>query len=254
MASARPEPARETLLRVTPRRDSGQAGPTGDAPVISRMSHDLRTPVSTIMGVFQLLQTGLPPEKAGTMAETGHRATLQLVLLMENFISLVRSASGGLRLSLQAQAVEAVSQRWMRILADARHRTGRTDVEARVDIVDHADGTLVADPVYLDQIVQNLVQNALEQKESKTVTISISSGNSGKILVDVSDNGGGVAAKDASRLFNRGQWTEATDGRVRVGLPLSHLLARLMGMDLVLHRSDKNGSTFRLSIPSAAPV
>ena len=114
----------------------------------------------------------------------------------------------------------------------------------------YADAPLVrADPVQLEQIILNLLRNALDAVQDTpdpTIGLSIALDKQGWTL-DVRDNGPGIAAEVSTRLFT--PFTTSKAGGLGLGLSLSQTLAQGMGGDLSGRNADAGGAMFRLSLP-----
>ncbi|MFB9990960.1 sensor histidine kinase [Deinococcus oregonensis] len=117
-------------------------------------------------------------------------------------------------------------------------------------VTDYADTSLVqADPVQLEQIILNLLRNALDAVQdapNPTIKLGIASEGSSWFL-SVCDNGPGIAAEVAQRLFT--PFTTSKEGGLGLGLSLSQTLAQGMGGDLQGANAGAGGAVFTLSLP-----
>jgi signal transduction histidine kinase len=124
----------------------------------------------------------------------------------------------------------------------------------RVSLVHDGEAMVVGDGNLLEIVVQNLIQNALKYSAAaSSVTVRLST-DRGLAIVEVADNGVGVAPDDREFIFMKyhrvaGQQVAGSG----LGLYIAREIARQHGGDLVLAASDASGSTFRFSLPVAGP-
>ncbi|MBT9558406.1 MAG: PAS domain S-box protein [Myxococcales bacterium] len=241
---------------------------------IANMSHEIRTPLTAILGYADVLLEALDAEHfdrqlAGKALTTirsagGHLHTLIGDILDLSKIEVNRMDVEKVRMSPRT-VFDEVAQ-----MARARARGPTVEVVVRCD--DSVPGSIETDPTRLRQILINLVGNAMKFTEKGAVTVSASVKNQGAddastdgsvLEVDVTDTGIGISPEQAADIFSAfGQSDSSTTRRYGgsgLGLTICRRLARLMGGDVMLLRSEPGkGSCFRLSLPvtlvDASPV
>jgi signal transduction histidine kinase len=230
------------------------------------MSHELRTPLNAILGYQSLLldEVGGPvPEGQLAFLERAHRATENLLHLVNDVLDLSKLEAGKMELVVQPVSLREVVEDAYASVAPLADRKG-----LRVTIP--PPGALPAwrtDADRMRQILVNLFSNAVKFTEDGEVTVSVSAGDAdgapsgdGRgprwLEVRVTDTGPGIAPENRERIFHEFEQVVGPAGRggTGLGLPISRKLARLLGGDLVVESTLGRGSTFVLRLPDHAPA
>jgi len=249
MASQRPGPSGGVLIF-----DEADAGREAET-VAALISHELRTPLTVLHAALQLLDRTLPQERAEParryLAEALAEAR-QLNVLTSQLWEATRLQSGELLLRVERLSlvplVREVSDRAQR-LAGGQH----------IAIAAPAEPVLVdADPVRLDQILTNLLLNAIIYARG-TPRIDVRVRHEGaEVGVEVQDHGSGMRGQRLARLAEAFYQPPRKDRPSRSGLGLGlyicRELARLHGGRLEMRSSEGQGSTFVLWLPAAVPA
>jgi signal transduction histidine kinase len=212
----------------------------------SDVAHELRTPVTALLGEASLLRDHLDrlPEEARRPAELLIADVARLRRLVEELMEVSRFDAG--RETVQAEGLDLASV----VRALIRQR-GWDD---RVEVQDAASVELSSDRRRLDRIVGNLVGNALEHGGSG---VRVRVGREGRqASVEVSDQGPGIAPEHVAHLFERfykGDPSRAGGGS-GLGLAIARENARLLGGDIEVQSEVGVGTTFRLSLPVPEPL
>ena len=215
------EIAQEALLERAARRHE----------LISRLGHELRTPVTVILGMAQTLAKGTAPEQE-------HGSILD---------SLVDRANGLARLVHRFEAaVEAGITEWADVVQVAREVA---EANPRVE-VDAPAGPAMAslNRTAAHRIIEELVDNALAFSSPEApVTVNVMLGASGT-EVRVTDRGPGIDPDALHRIFEPLEQAESLNTRthqgVGLGLTLARMSANAMDGDVVLESTGPQGSTF----------
>jgi signal transduction histidine kinase len=224
--------------------------------LLATVSHELRTPLNVVLGFTDLMslpQTGPLNEKQARYlghVSSGGRHILHLVNGILDFSKL---AAGG-TLDVQLSAVDAAAA-----VLDAIEKVRPLAGQRRLAVATRPglDYAVIADPVRLDQILLNLLSNALKSTDA-TGRVTLNATRTGDwIGITVSDDGVGIAATDLERIFD--EYIQVEGGRAAsdgtgLGLPVSRRLAELMNGTLTVVSELGLGSTFRLNLPAATPV
>lgn len=215
---------------------------------IATISHELRTPITAILGWLQLVTEGDLDREQMTEAleaiETGARAQAQIV---SDLLDVSRVISGKLHLEMVEVDLNAV-------VAEAA-ATLRPTAEEQSVTLSVSSGSEAApvcgDPVRLRQVVWNLVTNAIKfTREGGRVVLAVEPGEELVRLV-VSDTGVGIPPEDLPRIFDRYQ--QAAGGMAKGGLGLGLAIVRSLverhGGRVELHSELDRGTTVTVELP-----
>ncbi|MGH7420139.1 MAG: DUF4118 domain-containing protein [Candidatus Rokuibacteriota bacterium] len=185
--------------------------------LLSSVSHDLRTPLASITGAAStLLESGpdLDPATRRDLIEALHEEADRLNRLVQNLLEMTRLESGALHLHTEWHSVEEV-------VGAALGRFGKRLAERAVATRIPADLPLVRmDDVLIEQVLINLVDNALKYSPAGTSLEVGARRSEGAVLVDVADRGPGLAAGEETHIFEKFHRLES--GHVRgAGLGLA---------------------------------
>jgi PAS domain S-box-containing protein len=237
------------------------------------LSHELRTPLTPVlMAVSALLEeTTLPSEIVSTLAMIRHNVEME-ARLIDDLLDLTRIGRGGLHLELRPiDAHESVRQ----AAAIYRHEIDASGLRLVLELAAPAHH-VQADPARLQQIVWNLIQNAVKftpsggviqvrtcnekvQGDSASADASTGAGTDGnRLIIEVSDTGVGIELEALPRIFEAFEQGEASlrrrAGGLGLGLAISRSLARAHGGSLAAASPGKGqGSTFTVALPTIPP-
>ncbi len=211
------------------------------AALIATMAHDVRSPLSTVIGVLEVLEDDpVTSAKHQRLLDSAGRQTRRVVRLAVGILEAERMEQGKMR--LERHEVD---------LAALAHEVGLlTQVDdVRVDI-DPAM-TVLADRERLEQVLYNLVNNSLRHGRPPVV-ISATQAD-GRTEICVTDHGDGVPAAEISNLFDRFSSADHSPHSVGLGLWIVRLLVEAHGGTV---RYDPSGAAARfvISLPDGAPA
>ena len=247
------------------RRASEEAARTSEARMrrfIADASHELRTPLTSIRGFAELYRQngGTDPEVNRIIGRIEHHAT-RMGVLVEDLLLLARLDQqrplDRKPVDLLALATDAVMD--ARVTAPnhvLRLRVGGGDRRGnhRDDEDDEADAPIVpGDEVRLRQVLGNLLTNAVTHTPAGTeITVFVRTEREHAIL-EVADNGPGMTADDAARIFERFYRTDPSRARAKggagLGLSIVHALVVAHGGDVAVATAPGQGATFRVRLP-----
>lgn len=218
---------------------------------VADASHELRTPVTTIRGYAEMYRTGAledENELSAAMRRTEQEA-VRMGSLVEDLLRLARLDEGR---PLEPTAVDlaAVCRDAVRdSLAAQPDRIVACDVPSGGLIVPgHEDG--------LRQVVTNLLGNALAHAPEATVTVRLTGDDDGAVL-EVTDDGPGMAPPDAARAFERFYRADVSRSRHKggtgLGLAIVEATVRAHGGTVTLTSDLGQGTTVRVALPRRSP-
>lgn len=216
---------------------------------LSLVSHELRTPLTTIHGgSYLLMESGLDLEEE-TRAEILNdifSESKRLASLVENMVQLANIRAGRFKIDEEPVNVRLLIQRSIRG-TDAQ-ATGRL-----IRIGNTQDLLASGDVDSLDQVLRNLIQNAVKYVPGESPIDIDAELDNGMITISVRDYGRGVDPNDLPLLFDRfqrGRDKETTAG-MGLGLYLSRMIIEAHGGQLWLELPEGGGARFRFSVPNA---
>jgi CheY-like chemotaxis protein len=218
---------------------------------LATLGHEIRTPMTGVLGMAELLQgSELAPKQRGQV-EAIHRAGEHLLRLVNDALDLARIEAGRLVLEdapFDLQALLEESAALLRPLAEAKGLSFE---------LQRAPGTpraLRGDAGRVRQIVFNLASNAIKFTDRGEVALRSAATPAG-LLLEIADTGPGLDAGQQARLFQRFEQLDATRDRRRqgsgLGLAICKELASAMGGRIELQSQVGQGTTFRVSLPLA---
>jgi len=227
---------------------------------ISHASHELRSPLSSIVEFQDILLRGivgppLTPEQRECV-EIAQRNAFQLRLMIDDLLEVTRAHAGKLTLSPQSFAVEAVIEDVVAALTPA----------ATAKMVDLAHSSyeppplVYADPARVRQVLVNLVENAIKYtRAAGRVTISAEVDPEGENLeVSIQDTGPGIAPEDQVRIFEQMYQAQRDSHESRKGLGLGlyicRELVRSMNGRIWVESDPGKGAVFAFELPIADRV
>jgi signal transduction histidine kinase len=216
---------------------------------VSMVSHQFRTPLAIIDSSAQRLirqKGGLGREEILARAGKIRAAIGRLTTLMESTLNAARLDAGEIDLKPSdcdlGDLVLAACQR-QRELAPTR--------EINVD-VERLPGTVRCDPTLMEQVVSNLLSNALKYSaDDRPVDVTGWADRDGTLRLAVRDRGVGIPAEDLPRLFERFFRARTASGIAGTGIGLSfaRYIAHLHGGDIAAESVEGEGSTFTMILP-----
>jgi signal transduction histidine kinase len=219
----------------------------------SLIAHDLRQPLAVIQGYAGLLATGSPGPLNDTQREflAGIDAKIgEVTRLLDDFLDLSRLEAGALVLHPQdTPLAELVA----RVLGD--HQTPARARQLRLECEVEPHGlSVMADPLRLRQILDNLVSNAVKYNRDGGWVRVEAVGDDRIVRLTVADGGPGLTARETSDLFAPFARGHATSGEPGTGLGLVVVkrLVELHGGDIAVESNPGVGSRFVVELPRVA--
>jgi PAS domain S-box-containing protein len=217
------------------------------------MSHELRTPINAVLGYSTLLLEniyGPLNEKQAEGITRTHKAAKHLLELVNDVLDLSKIEAGKIDLRLQPVYFPAlIEDLFVTVRPLADQFGSELTLEHEGEPV-----KVISDPRRLRQILLNLLSNAIKFGKGQPIHVSSRPRDDGGILIEVMDQGEGIAPADQEKIFDefvqlgKTQLTEGTG----LGLPISRRLAEMLQGELEVASEVGKGSTFRLSLPASA--
>jgi signal transduction histidine kinase len=222
---------------------------------LARVSHELRTPLNAIIGYTDMNLAGYygSLNEAQTDAlERVQRNGRQLLLLINDVLDLSRIDAQGVELEGRAFSPQDLVLSVVSTVEPVIHEKG---LELSYDISPGLPSTMVGDQVRLNQILTNLLDNAIKFTDDGSIHISVQEGDDSTWLVVVRDTGRGISERDLPRIFEEFHQGSPVYGRqsegVGLGLAIAHRLVMAMGGTIRVQSRLGAGSTFTVTLPTA---
>ena len=219
---------------------------------LANMSHELRTPLNSALILSKLLgdnRDGNLSAEQVKFARTIHSSGTDLLNLINEILDLSKIEAGHIEVHAERFGVEKLLTDISALLGPVASEKGLT-----LDVSMTADCPVVieSDRQRIEQILKNLLSNALKFTETGGVTVSVSSAGNGKVAFAVTDSGIGIAPEQQARIFDAFQQADGSISRryggTGLGLSISQELARLLGGDITVESEPGKGSCFRLVV------
>ncbi|WP_300038882.1 CHASE domain-containing protein [uncultured Roseobacter sp.] len=253
MATEALEAANRDLDRA--RRDAESVSDMKSA-FLSTMSHEVRTPLTAISGILELLERAGLSGKQAMLVDTGRKASDKLIKLLTDVLETSRLEANALELWEREVSVPSLIEEWQR-LAEGLIDQMEKDVEIRTVIEDGAPEVMRVDDIRLSQVINNLLDNATRFTKAGTITIRTfkpeAAGDTARTGFSVSDTGRGIGEGDLELIFERfrqvdNSFTRETSG-AGLGLTICNELVSLMGGTISVSSEVGAGTTFEIKLP-----
>lgn len=240
----------ERTAELAAARDRAEEADRIKTEFLANISHELRTPLNSIIGFSSLLLSGAPgavndeQEKQLTIVR---RAGERLLALIEDILDISRLQASGARLPCEPTPVKDML---LRVADAARPQAMGRGVEIHTEI---ENCTVLAAPRRLEQVVNNLLGNALKYTEHGEVRIFCRR-DDGRVAIAVADTGRGIAPDALDKLWvpfaGPGEGGSGTPG-TGLGLAISRRLVEAMGGSISVESEPGRGSVFTVRLDAA---
>jgi signal transduction histidine kinase/streptogramin lyase/ActR/RegA family two-component response regulator len=215
---------------------------------LATMGHEIRTPMTGVLGMAELLLRTKLDEKQHGYAQAIQDSGKLLLRLVNDSLDLARIEAGKLQLEMAPFDLHALLRQ---VETLAQPQAAKRGLSWTLSVGEDMPRWLTGDALRIEQILLNLVNNAVKFTERGGIGLSVRRGSVAGIVFEVSDSGPGIAAAERERLFRRFEQAESPQRRSGSGLGLAicrELVAR-MGGTLDLDSEPGRGSTFRVELP-----
>jgi CheY-like chemotaxis protein/signal transduction histidine kinase len=249
----------QTQALVAQRDDLGrtqgelQRANTYKSEFLANMSHELRTPLNSSLILAKLLldnrDGNLTPEQV-KFAQTIYSAGNDLLTLINDILDLSKIEVGKLEIRPESITVARLVDDLIDGFDPIANDKSLT-LEVRID--EALPASIHSDPTRLQQILKNLLSNALKFTDRGGVELTLRAEPGKRIAFDVRDTGIGIAGDQHQVIFEAFRQADGTTNRkyggTGLGLSISRDLARLLGGEITLTSEPGRGSTFTLTLP-----
>ncbi len=217
--------------------------------LIANVSHDLRTPLTMITGYAEMMRD-IPGENTPENVQIIIDESSRLSLLVSDMLDISRFQSGGqelhkIRFNITA-SVRGIMQRYSKLTEQDNY-----DISFEAS----GDAYVEADSGRIEQVVYNLINNAINYTGEDKKVIVRQTVEDGRVRIEITDTGAGIAAEDIPYIWDRYYRVDKTHKRAAIGSGLGLSIVRsileLHGAEYGVLSNPGEGSTFWFSLPLA---
>lgn len=216
---------------------------------LANMSHELRTPLNGVIGFTRLtLKSELTPTQRDHLS-TIERSANNLLAIINDVLDFSKLEAGKLILESIPFPLRNALDEVVTLLAHSAHDKG---LELTLNIKNDVPDNVIGDPLRLQQVITNLLGNAIKFTENGNIDVLVEQRSISKtkiqIEVQIRDTGIGIPERDQSRLFQAFRQADASisrrHGGTGLGLVITQKLIKEMAGDISFHSQPNRGSTF----------
>ncbi len=228
--------------------------PARQARFLAHVTHEMRNPLNGVLGMNSLLLSSNLDDEQRKYLSLAQSSAQMLLALCNDVLDLAKIDSGRFELHLELNDVAAVAREVVQIFEP---QAAIKRLALNCDIARNLPERLLCDRLRIQQLLMNLLSNALKFTRRGSIDIELawhpSSASAGQLVVAVRDTGCGLSEETQSRLFQ--EFTQADSsvaqlhGGTGLGLALCRNLVELMGGEIGVTSAPGEGSTFRFTAP-----
>ena len=222
---------------------------------LANMSHELRTPLNSVLLLSRLLsdnnEKNLTPQQI-EYAEVIQSAGQGLLLLIDEILDLSKIEAGKMEMEINKVSVSEITSDLQTLFEPVAKEK---NIDFNIQIDENVPGMIDTDKMRLEQVLKNLVSNALKFTKTGSVNLRVipAANKKGYIDFSVIDTGIGIPADKQDLIFEAFQQADGSTrrnfGGTGLGLSISRQLSKLLGGDIAVKSSPGKGSQFTVTLP-----
>lgn len=220
---------------------------------LANMSHELRTPLNSIL----ILSKDLADNKKANLmedqvesADVIYRSGNDLLNLINEVLDLSKIEAGKMTVNIEALPLKEFTEKLHRTF---KKQAEQKNIQLEISIHENLPDQIQTDVSRLDQIMKNLLSNALKFTNNGSVKVDVRPATGNRIEISVKDTGIGIPAEKKESIFEAFQQADGGTSRkyggTGLGLSISRELTRLLQGELTVESEPEIGSEFKLTIP-----
>lgn len=235
-------------------REAAEVANRAKSDFLANISHELRTPMNGIIGLSELLMDMNLSQDQLELAEAVNMSSRNLLILLNDILDLSKIEASELSLEKIPYDIRRIVRQTADLLEPIASRKG---ISLESVISPTLPERLNGDPARLQQILNNLIGNALKFTEKGYVRLDVSAGKDKtgilKLRIRVEDTGIGIAEDQQEAIFNKFTQADVSTARkyggTGLGLTIVRELVTLMRGEITLDSALGKGSSFHVEIP-----
>jgi len=250
--------SRKTMVRLRKSRADAEAANLAKSQFLANVSHEIRTPMTAVLGCLELLRD----EGVFRGASEGTQNTLRaiersgtfLLSLINDLLETTAAERGEIVLSsCVCNPVEIVGDVFQALTA----RVPQSEVACSMEVLGQVPESIESDPMRIQQIVQNLLDNAIKFTETGSVSLRVSAESrtqdSAELVLSIEDTGIGIAPEHQAEIFEAFHQVDPSLARryggLGLGLSITARVVRALGGRIDVTSALGEGSAFRVRLP-----
>jgi len=223
---------------------------------LANMSHEIRTPMNGVLGMSEILSRTTLKQEQKRMTRTIQESATALLRIIDDILDVSKIEAGKIEIFPETISLEGLIEDVVDVVRPAAFER-HVDVFLYIDT--HLPTYVLLDPVRCRQILINLIGNAVKfssrkkTEERGQVHLHVKSGDDGKLVLQIVDDGIGMSEEVQANLFTpffQGEETTSRDfGGTGLGLVITRKLVTLMGGEISAESTLGAGSTFTVTLP-----
>lgn len=235
-------------------RLTAEAAQEAEKQFLARMSHEIRTPLNAIIGMTHLLYDTRPSVQQRDYLD-GLRMSADILLkLISDILDISKIEAGEIKVNAQELDLPGVLKGLQRTF---QLKTEKEDIEILIDIEEGIDNLIIGDELLLNQILLNLMGNAVKFTDDGEVGVRVKKGKEikGRTIFEfeVFDTGIGISTEELDMIFDNfkqanheGKYLQGGTG---LGLAICKQLIELQGGEISVESNPNLGTSFRFYLP-----
>ena len=216
---------------------------------LANMSHEIRTPLNGILGLSKILEESGLETKQKELAEIITTSGENLLNIVNDILDFSKIESGQIQLENIEFDVRKIVENAIKLL---KFNADKKGIQLSVNISEAITGQLIGDPYRLNQIITNLINNAIKFTEEGSVAVEVETIKKEtaqiELLFKITDTGIGISEEGTRKLFKEFSQTESSTtrkyGGTGLGLAICNNLVSLMGGEIGVNSKVGEGSEF----------
>lgn len=246
------ERRRDHMALIKSRKEAWEAAQAKET-FLANMSHEIRTPMNGVVGMIRALRKTQTSTKQNYYLNTMQRAADNLLVILNDILDLSKMEAGKLNLELKSFALKAALSQPVEVL---RPRIEEKGLLVKVHIDSNVSPYFIGDPLRIDQIIMNLLGNAVKFTDKGTIHLTVlvleDDYKHQQIQISVRDQGIGMDESFMDQLFEKftqeNRSLAKNFGGTGLGLNITKQLVELMGGSITVQSALGLGSTFTVTL------